>query len=60
MRRTVFDLIGIWLLLALLCAITLPAIWQFWHANRIYTGVSVGGVPVGGLTRAEAIQRLQS
>lgn len=60
MRRTAFDLIGIWLLLALLCAITLPAIWQFWHANRIYTGVSVGGVPVGGLTRAEAIQRLQS
>ena len=60
MRRTVFDLVALWLLLALLCAITLPAIWQFWHTNRIYTGVSVGGVPVGGLTRAEAIQRLQT
>ena len=60
MRRTVFDLVALWLLLALLCAITLPAIWQFWHTNRIYTGVSVGGVPVGGLTRAEAIQRLQA
>ncbi len=60
MRRTVFDLVAIWLLLAALLVITLPAAWQFWHANRVYTGVSVGGVPVGGLTRAEAIQRLQS
>jgi vancomycin resistance protein YoaR len=60
MRRTVFDLVAIWLLLALLFLITLPAAWQFWHTNRIYTGVSVGGVPVGGLTRAEAIQRLKS
>ncbi len=60
MRRTVFDLVAIWLLLALLCAIMLPAAWQFWHANRIYTGVTVGDVPVGGLTRAEAVQRLES
>jgi vancomycin resistance protein YoaR len=60
MRRTVFDLLAIWLLLALLLAVTLPAGWQFWHANRIYTGVAVGGVPVGGLTRAEALQKLQS
>jgi vancomycin resistance protein YoaR len=60
MRRTVFDLIAIWLLLAALLMLTLPAAWQFWHANRIYTGVSVGGIAVGGLTRAEAIQHLQS
>lgn len=60
MRRTAFDLVAIWLLLAAFVVITLPAAWQFWHANRIYTGVSVGGVPVGGLTRAAAVQRLQS
>jgi vancomycin resistance protein YoaR len=59
-RRTVFDLVALWLLLTFLLVITLPAVWQFWHANRIYTGVSVGGVPVGGLTRVEAIQHLQS
>jgi vancomycin resistance protein YoaR len=60
LRRTALDLAAIWLLLAGLLAITLPVAWQFWHTNRIYTGVSVGGVPVGGLTRAAAIQRLQS
>jgi hypothetical protein len=55
-----FDLAAIWLLLIALLLLTLPAAWQFWHANRIFTGVSVGGVPVGGLTRGEALARLQS
>lgn len=32
--------------------------WQYWHADRVYTGVTVAGVPVGGLTRAEAVDRL--
>ncbi len=59
MRRTAFDLVGLWLLLTLLLLVSLPAAWQFWHANRLYTGVSIGGVPVGGLTRAEALKRLQ-
>ena len=27
--------------------------------NRIYPGVTVGGLPVGGLTRAQASERLQ-
>jgi vancomycin resistance protein YoaR len=58
LRRTAFDLVGLWLLLALLAALSLPAAWQFWHANRVFTGVSIGGVPVGGLTRAEAVKRL--
>ena len=58
LRRTAFDLIGLWLLLALLAALNLPAAWQFWHANRVFTGVSVGGVPIGGLTRAEALKKL--
>jgi hypothetical protein len=58
LRRTAFDFVGIWLLLTLLAALSLPAAWQFWHANRVFTGVSIGGVPVGGLTRAEAVKRL--
>lgn len=58
LRRTAIDLVALWLVLALLAALSLPAAWQFWHANRIFTGVSVGGVPVGGLTRAEAVKRL--
>ena len=33
--------------------------WQFWHINRIYTGVTVAGIPVGDLTRAGAAGRLQ-
>ena len=48
LRRTVFDLVGLWLLLALLAALSLPAAWQFWHANRIFTGVSVGGTLAPG------------
>ena len=32
--------------------------WQFWHMDRIYAGISVAGVPVGGLTRAGAISTL--
>ena len=48
LRRTAFDFVGLWLLLALLAALSLPAAWQFWHANRVFTGVSIGGVPVEG------------
>ncbi len=33
--------------------------WQLWHVNRIYSGVTVAGVAVGGLTRAEAMGQLQ-
>jgi len=46
------------LLLVAFAAATLVAVWGFWHTGRIYTGVSVGGVPIGGLTRAEAYRRL--
>lgn len=58
LRRTPFDLVALWLLLILLALLSLPAAWQFWHANRVFTGVSIGGVPVGGLTRAEAVKVL--
>lgn len=32
--------------------------WQFWHVNRIYSGVTVENVAVGGFTRAEALTTL--
>ena len=51
-------MLAIFALLALFAAIMLLASWGFWHTGRIFTGVSVGGVPVGGLTRAEAYKRL--
>ena len=38
--------------------LALVVVWQLWHANRIFTGVSVAGVPVGGLTRAAAVDTL--
>jgi len=31
---------------------------QYWYADRIYPGVAVEGVPVGGLTRGEALTEL--
>lgn len=49
-------------ILLFLCVATLVAAilgWQFWHANRIYTGAVVAGVPVGGLTRAVAVSQLR-
>ncbi len=58
LRRTTFDILALFALLTVLGSILLLAGWSFWHTGRIYTGVSVGGVPVGGLTRAEAYQRL--
>ena len=32
--------------------------WQFWHAGRIYSGVTIAGIPVGGMTRPEAMAAL--
>ena len=32
--------------------------WQYWHANRVFSGVTIAGVPVGGLTPSEAVDRL--
>ncbi|MCL4828514.1 MAG: VanW family protein [Caldilinea sp.] len=57
-RRTALDMTVILLLLTAFAAATLVAAWGFWHTGRIYTGVSVGGAPIGGLTRAEAYRRL--
>ena len=57
-RRTAFDMLALFFLLLLFAAIALTAVWGFWHTSRIFTGVTVGGVPIGGMTRAEAVRQL--
>src|SRR4029450_2509495 len=58
-RRTVFDFAGLLVLVLLLAVLTGGALWHFCFLNRIYYGVSVGGIPVGGMTRAAALQALE-
>ena len=59
-NRSPLDFAALFLLLTALFLVTLIALWQVWHFNRIYSGVTVAGIPVGGLTRAVAQARLQS
>ena len=57
-RRTPVDF-GIIFSLVMLCAIVAAMVgWQVWHTNRIYSGVTVAGVPVGGMTRSVALERI--
>ncbi len=57
-RRTPGDFAVLFAGLSVLAVVGLLFWWQLWHTNRIYTGVTVAGVPVGGLSRAEALSRL--
>ncbi|GIV79473.1 MAG: VanW family protein [Litorilinea sp.] len=59
LRRTPLDFVAILVGLLALTLCSLAFFWQFWHTNRIFTGVTVAGVPVGGLTRSEALGQLQ-
>lgn len=57
-RRTPVDF-AILFSLVMVCALVAAVVgWQVWHTNRIYSGVTVAGVPVGGLTRAAALNRV--
>jgi vancomycin resistance protein YoaR len=58
LRRSVFDFAGLLLLVVVMAVVAGSALWHFWFVNRIYYGVSVAGVPVGGMTRASALERL--
>lgn len=58
LRRTVLDFIALLLGLIALTMILGIISWQFWHANRIYSGINVSGIPIGGMTRATALNRL--
>lgn len=59
-RRTSADFAVLWLIIVVMIGVGLFAGWQFWHTDRIFTGVSVDGVPVGGMTRARAMEQLQA
>lgn len=58
LRRTSLDFFAILFGLLALAALVGIICWQFWHANRIYTGISIANVPVGGMTRTAAMNYL--
>ena len=48
----------IWFCVSIVAIAGAFAGWQYWHTDRIFSGVRVAGVPVGGETRASALLRL--
>jgi len=58
LQRGPFDFAAIFGILLVMTCIAFMTGWHFWHVSRIYSGVTVGGVPVGGQTRAQALQHL--
>ena len=52
------EYILIWMCVAVVAVAGAFAGWQFWHTDRIFSGVHIAGVPVGGETRASALLRL--
>lgn len=58
-RRSTADFAAIFLGLVLLALVGLGVGWQVWHTNRIYTGVTVNSVAVGGMSRAAALKQLE-
>lgn len=56
--RSAADFVVIWFVVAALSLVTAVAGWQFWHTDRIFTGVKVADIPVGGMTRAAALLHL--
>lgn len=57
-HRSAADFLAIWFVVAVLSLLAAFAGWQFWHTDRIFTGVQMTGVPVGGMTRAAALLHL--
>ncbi|MEZ4557772.1 MAG: hypothetical protein R2854_15225 [Caldilineaceae bacterium] len=60
LRPNPLDFAAIFAGLLLLALLTVVVTWQFWHVDRIFTGATIGGVPVGGLTRGEAVAKLSA
>ncbi len=58
LRRTGIDFAVLFTLLLIGALVSGAYGWQLAHQQRIYTGVSVAGIPIGGLTRAGAIAKL--
>jgi vancomycin resistance protein YoaR len=59
LNRNVLDFAGLLLFLLVLTLLIGGALWHFWFVNRIYAGVSIAGLPVGGMTRATALRTLE-
>ncbi|MBV7329690.1 VanW family protein [Chloroflexi bacterium TSY] len=57
-RRTPLDFAAIFLMLIILSSLICIVSWQFWHVNRIFSGVTVASIPVGGMTRVAAFNHL--
>jgi vancomycin resistance protein YoaR len=57
-ERTLVDFAVLFAGVLIVALAILGVGWQHWHQSRIYTGVSVAGVPVGGLTRARLVEEL--
>ena len=57
-HRSAGDFVILWFVVAALSLLAAVAGWQFWHTDRIFTGVQVAGVPVGGMTRSAALLHL--
>jgi hypothetical protein len=57
-ERSPIDFAVIFFVLLLLTLVGSSITWQFWHVSRIYGGVQVSGVDLGGLTRAAALREL--
>jgi len=50
---------GIIFSLVMVCAIVASVVgWQVWHTNRIFSGVTIAGVPVGAMSRSAAFDRV--
>jgi vancomycin resistance protein YoaR len=60
LRRTPGDFAVLFTLLVICAALAVGAFWQIWHTQRIYTGVTIAGIPVGGMTRAAAMHQVNA
>ncbi len=57
-ERSPVDFAALFFLLLVLASVAGFITWQFWHTSRIYGGVQVAGVNIGGMTRAQSLQEL--
>lgn len=58
MERSPVDFAALFFVLLSLVVVGSFITWQFWYTSRIFGGVQVAGIEVGGLTRAQALRTL--
>ncbi len=57
--RGIVDFALIFASLIMVALIGLASFWHVWHLNRIYAGVQIAGISVGGMTRTAALNALR-